>query len=248
MREYIENLKKNITKNNEGATLSQFLVYGIERDYNQLLTDFGEGLIFVDGYRDAFKEKGSVIQVTNLLQIEAMIESLPAGYTERILVDSPDNLSGELQSVLGACAKKNIDLFIVMGVTQKGSFFNYGRLIEARANKVWFEKACKPQSKTNDLHEIASARSGGHCEACGNLCNGLEMHHVLSGSGRRKQQARPETVRMLCYDCHRGTNGVHGKNGLALNLKLKIDIQSCYFGEERSEEEVRTLMGGKLYY
>ena len=38
-----------------------------------------------------------------------------------------------------------------------------------------------------------------------------------------------------------------GKNGRELNLKLKVKLQETYFKQGYSEEEVRKLMGGKLY-
>lgn len=52
---------------------------------------------------------------------------------------------------------------------------------------------------------------------------------------------------MLCPDCHRGTNGVHGKNGHILDLKLKLKVQNIYSMTDFSEDDIRKLMGGRLY-
>ena len=89
-------------------------------------------------------------------------------------------------------------------------------------------------------------RSKGQCEVCGSN-QGIELHHILSGSGRRKQQERYETVIALCFECHRGTYGVHGKYGNELNIRLKQDLQEHYFKQGKSEKEVRVLMGGRIY-
>lgn len=51
----------------------------------------------------------------------------------------------------------------------------------------------------------------------------------------------------LCWECHKGNNGVHGKNGRKLDLKLKRWLQRQYFKLGYEEKEVRELMGGKLY-
>lgn len=77
---------------------------------------------------------------------------------------------------------------------------------------------------------------------CGKV-NGLQLHHIL----RRKVKETPDNCIMLCYECHEGTNGVHGKCGHALDLKLKQSLQKKYFNKGYTEDTVRELMGGKLY-
>lgn len=89
-------------------------------------------------------------------------------------------------------------------------------------------------------------RSKGQCEVCGSN-QGIELHHILSGSGRRRQQERYETIIALCFECHRGTYGVHGRDGHKLDLKLKRRLQEEYYRQGYKENEVRELMGGKLY-
>jgi len=53
---------------------------------------------------------------------------------------------------------------------------------------------------------------------------------------------------MLCVSCHRLTNGVHGKNGHILDLELKVGLQHKYFKLGYTEDEVRKLMNGRLYF
>lgn len=63
----------------------------------------------------------------------------------------------------------------------------------------------------------------GKCEVCKQIAE-IEEHHCMGGrTGNRKISDKyPELKFMLCArGCHRGTNGVHGKNGAALALKLK---------------------------
>ena len=51
--------------------------------------------------------------------------------------------------------------------------------------------------------------------------NNLEVHHCFFGSANRKLSEQDGLKVWLCYEHHRGTNGVHGKNGSELNIKLK---------------------------
>lgn len=90
-------------------------------------------------------------------------------------------------------------------------------------------------------------RSKGRCEVCGGMNGEVQMHHIISGHGRRKQHENIDSIICLCWNCHHGTNGVHGKNGRELNLKLKAKLQETYFRHGHTEDEVREMMGGKLY-
>ena len=85
----------------------------------------------------------------------------------------------------------------------------------------------------------------GRCTACGRY-GPLERHHVIHGKGKRKECETPESVVLLCHNCHQGTFGVHGKEGHGLDIKLKRGLQNIYFAQGREEAEVRQLMGGKL--
>ena len=51
----------------------------------------------------------------------------------------------------------------------------------------------------------------------------------------------------LCWNHHKGNNGVHGKNGHELDIKLKRQLQDKYFSMGYTEDQVREKMGGKLY-
>ena len=98
----------------------------------------------------------------------------------------------------------------------------------------------------NALVEQIYERSKGYCEICGST-HMLEIHHIIFGKGKRKQHERIESIILLCYSCHRGTNGVHGKNGRKLDIRLKQRLQKTYQDKGYTEEEIRELMGGRLY-
>lgn len=87
---------------------------------------------------------------------------------------------------------------------------------------------------------------GGLCEYCGSN-SGVELHHIICGSGKRTQCERLESVIFLCWNHHHGNEGIHGKNGHALELELKLELQLTYFDMGMNEKEVRKWMGGKLY-
>lgn len=50
--------------------------------------------------------------------------------------------------------------------------------------------------------------------------NNLHLHHIMFGKNRNNADKDGLMV-YLCYEHHEGTNGVHGKNGHELDLKLK---------------------------
>ena len=83
----------------------------------------------------------------------------------------------------------------------------------------------------------------GKCQECSVWCN-LEEHHTLHGTANRKICDRYKEFKFkLCFECHRGTNGVHGKNGLELNLKLKKKSQKIFESEYGTREEFIKLFG-----
>ena len=94
------------------------------------------------------------------------------------------------------------------------------------------------------VYHAVSNRAGGYCENCHSYQgDGLELHHIL----RRKINATKENCIMLCQECHRGTAGIHGRDGHELDLRLKLKVQRKYFKEGYDEDEVRELMNGRLY-
>lgn len=75
----------------------------------------------------------------------------------------------------------------------------------------------------------------------------VEAHHIIKGRGKRKACETGQSTIMLCYEHHRGTYGVHGKQGHELDMRLKLQLQATYYNMGKGEEEIRKLMGGKLY-
>lgn len=81
----------------------------------------------------------------------------------------------------------------------------------------------------------------GPCEVCKRTSE-LENHHCMGGrTGHRKKSDKyPELQFMLCaHGCHRGTNGVHGKNGADLALKLKQVGQHRFVAKYGMDEWMR---------
>jgi hypothetical protein len=80
----------------------------------------------------------------------------------------------------------------------------------------------------------------GICYACG--CNrGYELHHIFFNALRPIADREGLTC-YLCAECHRGTYGVHGREGNALNRELKhIAQQRWEF--LHSHEEWMTMIG-----
>lgn len=87
-------------------------------------------------------------------------------------------------------------------------------------------------------------------------CGGrLNVHHVCYGTSRRKISDKEGLVVALCYNHHKGTNGVHGKNGAYLSNMLKKIAQKKWeekyideypyknHAEESAREQFRQMMG-----
>lgn len=65
-----------------------------------------------------------------------------------------------------------------------------------------------------------------YCSVCGEK-NNLHLHHIIFGKNRKKADEDGLTI-WLCYNHHEGTNGVHGKNGHDLDIKLKQQAEKCW--------------------
>lgn len=89
------------------------------------------------------------------------------------------------------------------------------------------------------VRKAVELRAGGRCELTGEY-GPLELHHILGGRGKRKELERAETCIMLAARLHNHQN-------TELMTELKHKLQSYYFQQGYSEDEVRKLMGGKLY-
>lgn len=74
-----------------------------------------------------------------------------------------------------------------------------------------------------------------HCFICQKQADILEEHHIFYGVNRKLSEKYGLKV-PLCYEHHRGTNGVHGKNGKELNIKLK-KIAQRRFEETHTRED-----------
>lgn len=82
------------------------------------------------------------------------------------------------------------------------------------------------------------------CYITGSTYN-LHRHHIFAG-GRRQISEREGFWVYLIGQLHNQSNdGVHGKNGHALDLKLKQDCQRKY--EETHSREEWMLLLGKSY-
>lgn len=88
------------------------------------------------------------------------------------------------------------------------------------------------------VRQAVEERAGGKCEVCGRPAK--ELHHIINGNGKRRQNERVETCIMLCDRCHDHNRAEKG-------YTLKRKLQSYYFQRGYDENQVRLLMGGKLY-
>lgn len=59
-----------------------------------------------------------------------------------------------------------------------------------------------------------------YCFICGSRMN-LELHHCIHGSANRKLADEDGLTVWLCPLCHRGTYGVHGREGHGMDEDLK---------------------------
>ena len=94
--------------------------------------------------------------------------------------------------------------------------------------------------------EVFERAGGTYCELCGSN-NEVQLHHIVKGSGKRKVCERTESVIFLCWAHHYGKFGIHGMEGKALDLKLKLYLQDIYKQQGMNEDTIRKWMGGKIY-
>ena len=87
-------------------------------------------------------------------------------------------------------------------------------------------------------------RANRQCEICGGI-KGLQVHHIVRRSQLGKDNL--DNLILLCWNCHHSTKGVHGRDGHALDLSLKLKLQEKLYNKGMSEEEVRDYMGGRIY-
>ncbi len=73
------------------------------------------------------------------------------------------------------------------------------------------------------------------CIVCGQR-HGLERHHVMFGNPRRQLAEEDGLWVWLCPEHHRGTYGVHGRDGHELDSVLKRYAQRIYEQTHSREE------------
>ena len=73
------------------------------------------------------------------------------------------------------------------------------------------------------------------CYLCG-ISYPLEKHHCIHGTAGRRLADKYGLTVYLCPACHRGSEGVHGKNGAWLDKKLKQTAQIAYEGKYGHEK------------
>lgn len=78
------------------------------------------------------------------------------------------------------------------------------------------------------------------CYICG-ATRWLEYHHCYAGKNRQVSDKNGFTC-WLCEAHHRGTYGVHGKEGAYLDNKIKRECQEI-FELTHTREEFRKLIG-----
>lgn len=70
----------------------------------------------------------------------------------------------------------------------------------------------------------------------------VEDHHIFFGVANRKHSEKYGMKVWLCPEHHRGTNGVHGKNGHELDMVLKKIAQNV-FEQDHTRDEFRRIFG-----
>lgn len=91
------------------------------------------------------------------------------------------------------------------------------------------------------IYKAVAERAGGLCELCG-WYKPLSLHHIIGGRGKRKQHETKDSCIMLCLDCH---EAVH--QDYRLDRALKKMVQAVYAGQGYGMDEIRRMMGGKMY-
>lgn len=79
------------------------------------------------------------------------------------------------------------------------------------------------------------------CYICG-LYYPVEEHHIYFGPNRNISEKQGFKV-WLCSEHHRGTVGVHGKYGHALDIRLKQECERKYINLGHTKEEFIKLIG-----
>lgn len=81
------------------------------------------------------------------------------------------------------------------------------------------------------------------CIVCHN--SNIEEHHIFFGTANRKFSEKYGLKVYLCYEHHRGTRGVHGRDGKNLDTYLKELAQTRFEQKENRERFIQIF--GKSY-
>ena len=95
--------------------------------------------------------------------------------------------------------------------------------------------------RTN-VRERVNERSNGVCEICFSP-QGVQHHHIIKGKGKRNECETVHSVIALCWECHHGNKGVHGKYGKELDEYLKRNLEKRYKELGYEGLELQQLMG-----
>lgn len=79
------------------------------------------------------------------------------------------------------------------------------------------------------------------CFACGRYGQ-MERHHAIFGTANKKKSDKYGLTVYLCADCHRGTAGVHGRDGYSLDLQIKRIAQKK-FEEKHGHKKFMEVFG-----
>lgn len=84
-----------------------------------------------------------------------------------------------------------------------------------------------------------------NCVLCGK--QGTEQHHVIKRSQATSLKNCKLNLVWLCAECHRGTNGIHGKNGKENDIKLKAiyysKVKRLFNKPYYKQEEIKDILG-----
>ncbi len=81
------------------------------------------------------------------------------------------------------------------------------------------------------------------CIVCGSW--NVEDHHIFFGVAKRKKSEEYGLKVWLCPSHHRGTQGVHGRDGHKLDMELKQLGQKAFEWKHSRDEFIKTF--GKSY-
>lgn len=87
-------------------------------------------------------------------------------------------------------------------------------------------------------------KTGRYCFFCGRT-DRLEKHHATHGSANRRKAEELGLWVWLCPECHRGTDGVHGKNGHGKDMEVKMAAEYAFLKHHSMDEWMKEI--GKNY-